>query len=289
MNELGEIGNNKPISKILTNKWFLGVFFVFLIELLIVYNQNWHSILLFLYPLFSIVGLFFFLIYNDLQRYQMNISKYKIKFHLFGNDSLPTQLLFGSSFIQILIIGLFGLDSKKNPHLMQDYGIWYSILLVLLFLITWFLLSSLILINSRMNLVIRDNKNDRYKRFERIFGIDKKILLKIQIILVISTFLLICLYLVDSLLINYSQGSIWKIKLFLSGDIIDYPDFIYITGFSYFILFLLPCGFIFIFGLILYKFRRIPVDSINKIKQKFPEINTQDLENIKKALDFIKT
>jgi len=289
MDELGEIGNNKPISKILTNKWFLGVFFAFLIELLIVYNQNWNSILLFLYPLFSIVGLFFFLIYNDLQRYQMNISKYKIKFHLFGNDSLPTQLLFGSSFIQILIIGLFGLDSKKNPHLMQDYGIWYSILLVLVFLITWFLLSSLILINSRMNLVIRDNKNDRYKRFERIFGIDKKILLKIQIILVISTFLLICLYLVDSLLINYSQGSIWKIKLFLSGDIIDYPDFIYITGFSYFILILFPCSFIFIFGLILYKFRRIPVDSINKIKQKFPEINTQDLENIKKSLDFIKS
>ena len=140
-----------------------------------------------------------------------------------------------------------------------------------------------------MNLVIRDNKNDRYKRFERIFGIDKKILLKIQIILVISTFLLICLYLIDSLLINYSQGSIWKIKLFLSGDITDYPNFIYITGFSYFILFLIPCGFIFIFGLILYKFRRIPVDNINKIKQKFPEINTQDLENIKKSLDFIKS
>ena len=78
-----------------------------------------------------------------------------------------------------------------------------------------------------MNLVIRDKKNDRYKRFKRIFGIDKKLLLKIQIILVISTFLLICLYLTDSLLINYSQGSIWKINLFLSGDIIDYPDFIH--------------------------------------------------------------
>ena len=140
-----------------------------------------------------------------------------------------------------------------------------------------------------MNLVIRDNKNDGYKRFKRIFGIDKKLLLKIQIVLVISTFLLICLYLIDSLLINYSQGSIWKIKLYLSGDIIDNPDFIYITGFSYFILFLFPCGFIFIFGLILYKFRRIPVDNINVIKQKFPEINTQDLENIKKTLDFYKS
>jgi hypothetical protein len=289
MDELGEIGNNKPISKILTNKWLLSVFFVFLIELLIVYNQNWHSILLFLYPLFSIVGLFFFLIYNDLQRYQMNISKYNLKFHLFGNDSLPTQLLFGSSFIQILIIGLFGLDSKKNPHLMQDYGIWYSILIVFIFIITWFLLSTLILINSRMTLVIRDNKNNRYKRFKRIFGIDKKILLKIQIILLISTFLLICLYLVDSLLINYSPGGIWRIKLFLSGDIIEYPDFIYITGFSYFLLFLFPCGFIFIFGFILNKFSRIPVNNINIIKQKFPEINTQDLENIKKAMEFYKS
>ena len=74
MDELGEIGNNKPISKILTNKWLLSVFFIFLLELLIVYNQNWDSISLFLYPLFSIVGLFFFLIYNDLQHYQMNIN-----------------------------------------------------------------------------------------------------------------------------------------------------------------------------------------------------------------------
>ena len=42
--------------------------------------------------------------------------------------------------------------------------------------------------------IIWDNKNDSYKRFERIFGIDKKILLKIQIVLVISTFLLTCIF-----------------------------------------------------------------------------------------------
>ncbi|MHA1475291.1 MAG: hypothetical protein ACTSPA_04915 [Promethearchaeota archaeon] len=289
MDELGELSNNKPISKILTNKWFLSVFFVLFIELLIVYNQNWNSILLFLYPLFSIVGLFFFLIYNDLQQYQMKISNFSLKFHLFGNDSLSTQLLFGSSFIQILIIGLIGLDSKKNPHLMQDYGIWYTILLVLVFSITWFLLSSLILINSRMNLVIRDNTNDRYKKFERIFGIDKKLLIKIQKYLIISTIFLIILYLVDSLFINYSQVSIWKIKLFLPVDAIDSTDFIYITGFSYFILFFIPGGFIFIFGNIIYKFRNIPDGYINKIKQEIPEITTEDLEKIKKALDFIKS
>ena len=289
MDELGEIGNNKPISKILKNKWLLSVFFILLIELLIVYNQNWDSILLFLYPLFSIVGLFFFLIYNELQHYQMNLSNHCLKFHLFEKDSFPIYLLFGSSFIQILIIGLFGLDSKNNPHLMQNYGIWYFNLLVLLFSITWYLLSSLILINSRINLVLKDNENDRYKIFKRIFGIDKKILIKIQIILTITTILLISLYLVDSLLINYSQESIWKVKLLLPGNIIDYPGFIYITGFSYFILFLLPFGFIFIFGLILHKFRRIPVENINAIEQKFPEINKQDLEKIKKALEFIKS
>ncbi len=289
MDELGEIGNDKPISKVLSNKWLLSVFFILLIELLIVYNQNWNSILLFLYPLFSIVGLFFFLIYNDLHQYQMKISNYNLKFQLFGNDSLPTQLLFGSSFIQILIIGLFGLDSKINPHLMQDYGIWYTILLVFIFSITLFLLSSLILINSRMNLIIRDNTNDRFKKFERIFGIEKKLLLKIQLILVISTLLFICLYLIDSLLINYSQGSIWKIKLFLPANTIDSTDFIYITGFSYFILFLFPISFIFIFGYIIYKFRRIPDGYINKIKQEIPEISTEDLEKIKKAINFIKS
>ena len=289
MDELGELGNNKPISKILTNKWLLSVFFVLLIELLIVYNQNWNSILLFLYPLFSIVGLFFFLIYNDLQHYQMKISNYSLKFHLFRNDLLPTQILFGSSFIQILIIGLFGLDSKNNPHLMQNYGIWYAILLILIFLITWFLLSSLILINSRMNLVIRDNTNDRYIKYERFFGIDKKILIKIQLCLAIFTIFLISLYLIDSLLINYAQGDIWKIRLFLPGDARDSANFIYITGFSYFVLFLLPCGFLFIFGFIIYKFRRIPEGYINKIKQEIPDINTEDLEKIKKAMNFIKS
>ena len=96
-------------------------------------------------------------------------------------------------------------------------------------------------------------------------------------------------YLVDSLIINYSQGGIWKMKLLLPGNIIDYPDFIYITGFSYFILFLLPIGFIFIFGLILHKFRRIPVENINAIEQKIPEINKQDLEKIKIALEFMKS
>jgi len=289
MDELGELSNDKPISKILTNKWFLSVFFVLLIELLIVYNQNWNSILLFLYPLFSIVGLFFFLIYNDLQQYQTKISNYCLKFHLFGNDSLPTQLLFGSSFIQILIIGLFGLDSKINPHLMQDYGIWYTILLTFIFSITWFLLSSLILINSRMDLVIRDKTNDRDKKFERIFGIDKKMITKILIYMMISIIFLICLYIVDSLLINYSPGGIWKIQLFLPGNTIDSADFIYITGFSYFILFLFPIGFFFIFGFIIYKFRQIPDGYINKIKQEIPEINSEDLENIKKAINFIKS
>ncbi len=286
---MDELGKNKTISQILWNKWLLGVFFVLLIELLMVYNQNWDSILLFLYPLFSIVGLFFFIIYNDLHHYQMNSSNYCLKFHLFEKDSFPIYLLFGSSFIQILIIGSFGLDSKNNPHLMQDYGIWYIILLVLVFSITWFLLSSLILINSRINLVIRDNTNDRYKIFKRIFGIDKKLLIKIQIYLTITTILLISLYLIDSLIINYSQGGIWKIELFLPGDIIDYSDFIYSTGFSYFILFLLPIGFVFIFGIILYKFRRISVDDIDTIEQKIPEINTEDLEKIKKALEFIKS
>ena len=289
MDELGELGNDKPISKILTNKWMLSVFIVLLIELLIVYNQNWNSILLFLFPLFSIVELFFFLIYNDLQDYQTKISNYNLRFHLFGKDSLPTQILFGSSFIQILIIGVIGLDSTKNPHLMQDYGIWYSILIVLIFSITWFLLSSLILINSRMNLLIRVKTNDRYKKFERIFGIDKRLLIKILIYLTISTIFLICLYIVDSLLINYSPGGIWKIKLFLPGNVIDSADFIYITGFSYFLLILFPIGFIFIFGFILYKFRRIPDGYINKIKQEIPEINTEDLEKIKKAINFIKS
>lgn len=288
---MDELGNNKPISKILINKWVLIVFFTLLIELLIVYIQNWNSVFLFLYPLFSIIGLFFFLVYNELQHYQMKTSNYSLKFHLFGNDSHPAQLLFGSSFIQILIIGLFGLDSKENPHLMQDYGIWYTILLVLIFSITWFLLSSLILINSRMNLVIRDkdNTNYRYKIFKRIFGIDNKKLVKIQIYLTITTVLLITLYLVDSLVINYSHGSIWKIKLFLPNYLTDYPDFIHITGFSYFILFLLPIGFIFIFGLILHKFRRISVENISTIEEKIPEINKRDLEKIKKALDFIKS
>ncbi len=289
MDELGDLGKNKPISQILLNKWLLSVFFIFLIELLIVYNQNWNSILLFLYPLFSIVGLFFFLIYNELQNYQMKISNYCLKIHLFGKETFPIYLLFGSSFIQILIIGLFSLDSKNNPHLMQDYGIWYSILLILLFSITWFLLSSLILINSRINLIIKTNANDRYKIFRRIFGINNKILIKIQIYLTITSILLISLYLVDSLLINYSQWGVWKVKLLLPGNMIDYPDFIYITGFSYFILFLLPIGFIFIFGLILHKFRRISVDNINSIEQKIPEINKQDLEKIKIALEFMKS
>lgn len=286
---MDELENNKSIFKILGNKWFLSVFFILLIELLIVYNQNWNSVFLFLYPLFSIVGLFFFLVYNELQNYQMKKSNYCLKFHLFGKDPLPTQLLFGSSFIQILIIGLFGLDSQKNPHLMQDYGIWYTILLILIFSITWFLLSSLILIKSRINLIIRDNTNDRYKIFKRIFGINKKILIKIQMYLTISLILFICLYLADSLLINYSQSGIWKIKLFIPVDMIDYPDFIYITGFMYFILILFPIGFIFIFGFILHKFRKISVDIINKIKEKIPEISNQDLEKIRKALDFIKS
>lgn len=289
MDELGDLGKNKPISQILLNKWLLSVFFIFLIELLIVYNQNWNSILLFLYPLFSIVGLFFFLIYNELQNYQMKISNYCLKIHLFGKETFPIYLLFGSSFIQILIIGLFSLDSKNNPHLMQDYGIWYSILLILLFSITWFLLSSLILINSRINLIIKTNANDRYKIFRRIFGINNKILIKIQIYLTITSILLISIYLVDSLLINYSQWGVWKVKLLLPGNMIDYPDFIYITGFSYFILFLLPIGFIFIFGLILHKFRGISVDNINSIEQKIPEINKQDLIKIRKALKFIKS
>jgi len=289
LGDLGDLGKNKPISQILLNKWLLSVFFIFLIELLIVYNQNWNSILLFLYPLFSIVGLFFFLIYNELQNYQMKISNCCLKIHLFGKETFPIYLLFGSSFIQILIIGLFSLDSKNNPHLMQDYGIWYSILLILLFSITWFLLSSLILINSRINLIIKTNANDRYKIFRRIFGINNKILIKIQIYLTITSILLISLYLVDSLLINYSQWGVWKVKLLLPGNMIDYPDFIYITGFSYFILFLLPIGFISIFGLILHKFRGISVDNINSIEQKIPEINKQDLKKIMKALKFIKS
>jgi len=75
----------------------------------------------------------------------------------------------------------------------------------------------------------------------------------------------------------------------MPGDAIDSADFIYITGFSYFILFLFPIGFIFIFGFIIYKFRRIPDSYINKIKQEIPEITTEDLEKIKKALDFIKS
>ncbi|QEE16257.1 hypothetical protein DSAG12_02087 [Promethearchaeum syntrophicum] len=289
MDELGELDTNKPISKILTNKWLLSVFLVLLIELLIVYNQNWNSILLFLYPLFTIVGLFFFLIYNDLQHYQMKISNYSLKFHLFSNDSLPSLILFGSSFIQILIIGLFGLDSKNNPHLMQNYGIWYTILLILIFLMTWFLLSSLILINSRMNLVIKDSANERYKKFERFFGIDKKSLIKIQFFLIFSMLFLISLYLVDSLLITYSQWSIWKIKLLLPGDAINSAEFIYITGFSFFVLFFLPSCFLFILGFIIYKFRRIPDSYIDKINQEFPEINADDLEKIKKAMNFIKS
>ena len=140
-----------------------------------------------------------------------------------------------------------------------------------------------------MNLLIRDKTNDRYKKFERIFGIDKRLLIKILIYLTISTIFLICLYIVDSLLINYSPGGIWKIKLLLPDNAIDSADFIYITGFSYILLFLFPIGFIFIFGFILYKFRRIPDGYINKIKQEIPEINTEDLEKIKKAINFIKS
>ena len=122
-----------------------------------------------------------------------------------------------------------------------------------------------------------------------VFGIDKKLLTKIQLYLILSTIFLICLYLVDSLLINYSQGSIWKISLLLPGDATDSANFIYITGFSYFALFLLPIGFLFILGFIIYKFRRIPEGYINKIKQEIPEINTEDLEKIKIAMNFIKS
>ncbi|MHA1720235.1 MAG: hypothetical protein ACTSWX_02320 [Promethearchaeota archaeon] len=291
MDELGKPPYIKAILKSLSNKRLLLAFLLLLLELILVYSQNWKSIFIFLYPLFTIFGFFFFLIYIELQRYQMKKSKFYLRFHLFGNESLSIIVLFFSAFIQILIIGLFGLDSKKNPHLMPDYGIWYTILINLIFIFTWFLLSSLILIKSSVNLIISDRENHLYYKIDRIFGISNKIMKKIQIYMIILNLFIVCTYFIDSLLIDLSQSQsgVWRIKFFTTELIFDYSNYTYISGFSYFILFFSPVMFLIILGIIIKKIREISYDNIDKIKEKLPEIKTSDLENIKKSLEYLKS
>ncbi|MFX1314365.1 MAG: hypothetical protein ACFE9T_00745 [Promethearchaeota archaeon] len=128
MNDNNSEDNHLSIKEIF-NEALLRDLLLFGLLYVLIITQIWENIFLFLFPLISFAFSIFFRIIN-INKWRTEFTNGSIIYNPFGSERNYANRLAFSSFIQLILLYWLGSESLHNPHLADDYFIYFNILFI---------------------------------------------------------------------------------------------------------------------------------------------------------------
>jgi hypothetical protein len=290
MSENTYLGKDFPLEKAIFSKFLMGALVLFCGGFYWLIYQQWTAYEILLLPLITFFGTLFFSILSE-NRPQIQIPNLIIKFYPFGNENNIKISFLISSLVQILIIGLLGLESNNRPQLMDNYGIYYIIPLVGIFLYTWVSVAISILarvrIGLRLDMVERkineetapsQNPSNKISREVSIYGLNPEVGKKSAFTNIIVFVILMVTFILDTILHFYFDSGIWLRSIALPNES-NLSPVINISDMLYTILIIQPILTIILVYQSSSRIKQFPKTILDAISKKYPEITQKQIED----------
>lgn len=118
--------------KEIINEALLRDLIIFFLLFILVVSQLWDDILLLLFPIITFSFSLFFRTINT-NKWRIEFRNEPVVYNPLGLEKRHANRLAFSSFIQLILIYWLGAESLYNSHIVDDYFIYFSILLVFVY------------------------------------------------------------------------------------------------------------------------------------------------------------
>ena len=246
----------------------------FLTLYIITLFQGWPNIYVFTFPLLTLFGALFFLIFDkNIQKMNIKHPLIHIKFYPFGQEMSRYALIFGgSAFIQQFVVLLLGIEAKNRPQLLNEYGYMLFITLVVLYILPWAWVSIEIISNNQI-IFLKDGQRSQ-------FQLSQGRTIKYILIVLITLTPILILFLVDSVGVGLFSGVFQKAIYHLPGSNSIYPieadPTINLSVISIFVLILNPLLLGFISSKIYSIFRKVAENFLIKARNAHPRMTDEE-------------
>lgn len=255
---------------------------------------NWPGIELLLFPILSITATIFFATLNILSP-QTSIPNAIIKPYFLGNEKKIWQIFLISTFCQIIILGLLGMDSRAHPQLMDNYGILYFIPLLIIYSITWFWIPWTLWGQVRVEMRVQkaeDRQINDYQ-YKKIWSIKPDTVKQTAITSLILLIVILTIIIIDCIVFFNGETGFWPYSIILpqnpQGNSLDPTPILNISGSYVLALYIFPSMIIVQVKKILNDLKDIPNDLMKTMQQKGIEFKNGDIIEAELQIKAIKS
>lgn len=117
---------------LMKNETFIRPLIIFIVFYIFILLQNWPDITFLLVPVSTFVLYTFFKIIDVSKEHTLVLGS-DITFNPMGNEKSISSRLFFCSLLELIIVFVMGAESYRNPHLIDDYFIYYVVPLILIY------------------------------------------------------------------------------------------------------------------------------------------------------------
>jgi hypothetical protein len=239
------LGNHFQFGDLVVSKPFLIELLAFFPVYILNIYLLWPQINLLLFPLI-LFGFALFFIGLSVGKEQIKIPPAPITVNPFGNELLLSKIFLGGSIILNVVLSLLAADSLKYPQLVNNYGLFFLIPIIIIYHTTWYWIpwnvffSSFLKIekniqnkgmlteNNSINDVNDKLNSTNFKKYRRTLTKNQ---IKTYVIINLLLFgVLLIWFLIESILI-YSFGiGLWHFEIPVPGTIEPYSETIGVSG-----------------------------------------------------------
>lgn len=250
------LGNQFNFADILTSKFFLIEFLSFIPLYILNIYLAWPQIYLLLFPLILFCfGLFFVGIYFGKDQIQIPLEP--ITINPYGDEFFLSKIFFGCSIMLNVILTLFGVDTLYYPQLVDNYGIFFLIPIIIIYHTIWFWIPWNIFFKSylKINKISKLNKESQEyqsKQDEKIIlqKLSNKQIKKYVIRNLVIFIALLGWFFIENMVILTLNTGMWIQKIAVPGTLIPYSEYVSISGTIWIILIVDPILFVIEYTLI---------------------------------------
>lgn len=265
---------------------------MFCLLFILIVSQLWDDLLLLLFPIITFTFSLFFRIINT-NKWRIEFRNEPIVYNPLGLEKRHANRLAFSSFIQLILLYWLGAESLYNSHIVDNYFIYFSILLVFVYSFGFFWIFTDLWNFSKIEIDIRldnlyDKNTTQSNNLKRLLSY-----LKIRIVKLISLINFLSFLILNILNILFivllQDNFISGIKYNLPGTSSEGSKPITISFIIYIIL-ILPPILSAIFLIFTYRnINSIDIVKLNKILEPLPHnIQIKIIENLKALNNKIK-
>lgn len=284
--------NNSKVNYLLIrdliNEVIIRDLIIFVIIFLFILSQSWKNLLLLLFPIITFGFSIFFRIIST-NKWRIKNEEINIEYNPFGSEKKNANRLNFCALIQMILLFWMGAESLYHPQLVENYSIYFIILIGFSYSFGYFWIFIDIWKYSKIS--IEDNSKISKKKTKNLANESNKDFRLIsflkfdsfKLISLLNSFLLILLNVLNILLVFFNSfNSIPHFGYYLPGTGIEGSDPINLP-ITLFIIFLLsPLTAIFFLIKIYNEINNINKFELNKVLDLLPiSLQTQLIENLK--------